>query len=430
LGVIVVGVGIGLIIWAATRESRKEFVNIDLFKGGIPLIRIAEKFPNIGLFNWAVPIDVPDGDDYFIRISNSKRAEISDDSNSTFSIISKEDTGNTDDNGNNKSNSNDNLLISEAQSKILPFAKTNHIETISINQLPEGMPHSVYVNFDKVSNEIGNMPSNKVKLLDRVLNNAIIKNRPKNLSPLEESFIDYIAERTMKENLEMLSDVKEMVMGIGLLKYGSKPAMVSLLRVNDAENIRNRMEENKEYYSKHIIEGLEVYKSVSTSTIIFSNQIIGITNRGIEKLLIKSYSTNISSDMPEVNRDIDLFWAKFDVKGLGYVLDDLKLDKIGINTDELDKISLKVSKYDDKYSLFADIEAKNPLIAHKYAPILNEFLSKMKETYTSTTFVGLSNDSKSSIKDFLDSLIFKNDGSSIFIDADIYNTMIDKAVNQ
>ncbi len=425
LGAIVVGVGIGLIIWAVTKESRKELVNIDLFKGGVPFIKIAEKFPNVGLYNWMVPIDIPSGNDYFIRISNSKRIEISDDSNSTFSIISENENTN-----NNNNSSNDNLLISEAQSKILPFVKTTQIETISVSQLPKGIPHSVYVNFDAISNEIDNIPPNKAKLLDKVFHNAFPKYKPKNLSPLEESFVDFLAEKTMKENLEMLGDVKEIVMGIGLLKYGSKPAMLSLARVVDTEKIRNRMENSKEYYSRHIIEGLEVYKSVSISTIIFSNQVIGITNRGLEKLLIKSYSNKVASDEQEINRDVDLVWAKLDVKSLGYVVDDLKLDKLGINKNELDEVRFRVSKYDDRYSLSANIKTKNPLIAHKYTSMLNDMLSKAKESYIRTGFIGLSNDIKSAIKDLLDSLIFTNNNNSIFIDADIYDTMIEKVVNQ
>ncbi len=436
--VAIVGVGIGLIIWAATIKLRKEFINIDLFKGGMPILRIAEKFPNIGLFNWTVSIDLPDGDDYFIRISNSRRGEISDDSDSTFSIIRKVNTNNTNDDENDINNNNDidnepdndGTLISEAQAKILPFVKTNQIETISTNQLPEGMPHSFYVNFDSISNEVGNMPYKKADILNRFINNTFKQHKPKNLSPLEEYIADYLAEKTMKENLEMLGDVKEMVMGVGLLKYGSKPAMLGLARVVNTEKIRNRMENSKEYYSRHIIEGFEVYKSVSTSTIILSNQVIGITNRGLERLIIKSYSNKAFSDMPEVNRDVDLFWAKFDVKGLGYVVDDLKLDKLGIDKNELDKVSFKVSKYDDRYSLSANIETKNPLLAHKYTSIFNKLIAEAKEIYTKTAFIGLPNDVKSTMKDLLDSLVFTNDGNSISIDADIYNTIIDKVVNQ
>jgi len=429
--VVVVIVLIVVGISSAAKNAHKELINIDLFKEGAPLIRIAENFPNIGMFNWTVPNDLPYGNDYFVRISNSDRSEISDDSNSTFSIIKGNETNDTDNNENDDNeNNNDSLLISEAQAKILPFVKTNQIETISTNQLPEGMPHSFYVNFDSISNEVGNMPYKKADILNRFINNTFKQHKPKNLSPLEEYIADYLAEKTMKENLEMLGDVKEMVMGVGLLKYGSKPAMLGLARVVNTEKIRNRMENSKEYYSRHIIEGFEVYKSVSTSTIIFSNQVIGIANRGLEKLLIKSYSNKVASDMPEVNRDVDLFWAKFDVKGLGYVVDDLKLDKLGIDKNELDKVSFKVSKYDDRYSLSANIETKNPLLAHKYTSIFNKLIAEAKEIYTKTAFIGLPNDVKSTMKDLLDSLVFTNDGNSISIDADIYNTIIDKVVNQ
>lgn len=70
--------------WQSTGISGK--VVIILYKRGIKHSVITKTTPNSGIFNWAIPANLPEGNDYRIRIRSLRDLSINDFSDRNFTI--------------------------------------------------------------------------------------------------------------------------------------------------------------------------------------------------------------------------------------------------------------------------------------------------------------------------------------------------------
>jgi hypothetical protein len=145
-------------------------------------------------------------------------------------------------------------------------------------------------------------------------------------------------------------------MGVGPLKYDSEDrAMIMLLKVSDTKTITDRLDDDTRYY-KEIVNGYEVYKSSKSSTLIFSDSIIGVTTPDLENMLIESYSLQNGYIIGK-ERNSDLIWCRFSGAELINTLNEFDINDLQMNPAEFKMIDVSLKKNSNALSL--DISINN-----------------------------------------------------------------------
>jgi hypothetical protein len=77
---------VGLEYWIQWEDNILEDVIIELYKGDMPDL-VMDTVPSTGAYQWAIPVDLPTGADYAIRIRSFSDGSVYDMSNAHFSIM-------------------------------------------------------------------------------------------------------------------------------------------------------------------------------------------------------------------------------------------------------------------------------------------------------------------------------------------------------
>lgn len=448
IGVAVIGgvVGTFFILYGIAYSSIKkkktrENIKIDLLKKTNLVQTIIDEVSNDGAYIWHIPPDFPPGDDYAVKLSLVKKPEVFSISDGYFTITSDEteeeestennyadddntsektNNDNNDDDSNNENKETNNNIVTEAHRETFSYMDDG-IKTFDASLLPNSMKHYVYYNFDNIENEMNNATGKKEKVINKFLSKTINDNLAPYLLPYEKELGKRLARNTVKENLELFSDAKEILMGIEtIMNYPERPPMTMLMLVEDAETITDRLSAQPDVYIKDSIEGLDVYMSNMNTAIIFNESVIGVTTKGLEYELIKSFNNPNQRLKDRINRNSDLMWFDLDFDELKY---DVDLSSMNINPDKLDRLNVNLSRGEHSYNFYSEILLKDADLTEEYASIFNERLNALKLPVTKA-LTTTNQDANEELLSVMNDLEMENGNSSIYIELEIEDGII------
>lgn len=433
VGAIIIGV-----VLSRRNKTPSDGMNIDLLRGDDSFINLAKRTPNDGVFEWVIPRDLPPDDNYAIKISVAEKPDVFAISDGYFTVtpekpdengeeensdnIIDEDTdepsNNTVENGNEETKEQ---LISKARRNTYSYLDKG-IKGFDASLLPDGMKHYVYFNLDNIDSEMNDISGKNERVLNKFLSKTVKDNLASYLLPYERDIANKIAENTFKENMELFSEVKEIIMGIETItNYPERPPMTILALVEDAEVITDRLSGQPEVFIKDSIEGLDVYKSNVTNTIIFNENVIGVTTAGLEHELVKSFNKPNAVLKDKINREHDLIWSNLDVAELKY---DINFSAMNIDPNNLDKLNLNISQYENGFNISSELTLKNTEFIGEYTSILNDMLNIIK--IPAKTAIAPKNTYNDELLTIMNNVNLKSDESAIYANLKIQNETINE----